>query len=187
MVYKDFKFQGEIGKGSFGKVFKATKRNNGEQVAIKVVENCDPHTTDHEVKILKMTNHKYIIKYLESFYSPNGELMIVFEFADAGTFESYNHLREEYCIWRCIAHIASALNYLHTLKPRHILHRDLKPANVLGLKYWNEQKKTKEVSWKVADFGIAKLLDEEAQKNYYADYSVGTPIYMAPEVFLFEN
>ena len=36
--------------------------------------------------------------------------------------------------------------------------------------------------WKLADFGIAKLLTMDAQGQYYAATHVGTPIYMAPEV-----
>ncbi len=83
---------------------------------------------------------------------------------------------------RKISHISSALEYLHGLRPSHILHRDLKPANVLGVSVWFEKFKENRIVWKLADFGIAKLLTMDAQGQYYAATHVGTPIYMAPEV-----
>ena len=70
--------------------------------------------------------------------------------------------------------LSSALKYLHAQK---ILHRDLKPDNILLKK--DEQGVIKIV---IADFGIAKLLNQKAQNQYYArNCSMGTPIYMAPE------
>ena len=166
----------------------ATRKDNGQKFAIKVVENCDPTTTDAEVAILKTTNHKHIIKYVESFYSLNGYLNIVLEFADRGTFETVINAGElgkkEFSIWRCICHISDALDYLHTLKPSHILHRDLKPANVLGMNEWNNEKDETRLNWKIADFGIAKLLNMDSQGQYYSSTLAGTPIYMAPEVII---
>ena len=37
------------------------------------------------------------------------------------------------------------------------------------------------VRWKIADFGVARVLDKNAYGEYYAQTNVGTPIYMAPE------
>ena len=80
----------------------------------------------------------------------------------------------EYNIWRIVSSLSSALKYLHAQK---ILHRDLKPDNILLKK--DEQGVIK---IKIADFGIAKLLNQKAQNEYYGrDCSHGTPIYMAPE------
>ena len=150
------------------------------------MENCDPTTTDAEVAILRTTSHSHIIKYIESFYNAVGHLNIVMEFADFETLEDAvkenRNNTEEYCIWRFICQISLALNYLHTLKPRHVLHRDLKPANVLGLNVWDTKFNEHRISWKIADFGIAQLLDRNSQGKYYAQSLAGTPIYMSPEV-----
>ena len=67
-------------------------------------------------------------------------------------------------------------SYLHNFERGKILHRDLKPDNILGVKAGPS------ITWKLADFGIAKLLVRERLSQMYAKTVVGTPIYMAPEV-----
>lgn len=63
--------------------------------------------------------------------------------------------------------LAAGLKYLHA---RGIIHRDLKPANILI---------TGNLLLKIADFGFAR------KSNTIDLYTslVGTPLYMAPEVY----
>ena len=70
--------------------------------------------------------------------------------------------------------MASALQYLHSQRPP-VIHRDFKPDNILG-KYDSGF-----VCWKIADFGVARVIREHAYGEYYAQTNDGTPIYMAPE------
>ena len=79
-------------------------------------------------------------------------------------------------VWRCMFKLSSALQYLHTQK---ILHRDLKPENILMKR---SHSNSNALTLKIADFGIAKLLNQKSQNEYYAyNCSMGTPCYMAPE------
>ncbi len=59
---------------------------------------------------------------------------------------------------------------MHAAHKQGIIHRDLKPANVLL---------TEDGTPRVADFGLAKKLDEQGQTATEA--VMGTPSYMAPE------
>ena len=183
---KQFCFQKELGRGRFGSVFMATRRNTGENLAIKVLESLNPKTASEEVAILKIIRHTYIIKYVESFYNNGGHLNIVMEFADLGTLENEvvnkRVNNEEYCIWRFVSQISDALKYLHTLKPRPVIHRDLKPTNILGFKKWNRKLNENTITWKISNFGCAKLINKNSQDEYNARSTDGTPIYMAPEV-----
>lgn len=72
--------------------------------------------------------------------------------------------------------MADALQYLHEQRPP-IIHRDLKPDNILGY----TDPKTGLLDWKIADFGLARLLKQNAYAEYYYSTAAGTPIYMAPE------
>ena len=70
--------------------------------------------------------------------------------------------------------MSSALGYLHS---QRILHRDLKPENVLL-----KSAPGGSLDVKIADFGIAKLLNQKTKNEYYGrNCSVGTACYMAPE------
>ena len=195
----NYRLEIELGEGAFGKVYKAKDIRTGAVVAIKAIEDFNPTTSDHEVLVLKGINHDEIIKCIDSFYSNDGWLGIVMEFADQGTLEDlrppkegfWSYIREriwgdegakEYNVWRLLAQIAEPLNFLHTLKPVPILHRDLKPANIMFKSVWNRQKKHHDLGLKIADYGMASLLSKKAESSYYATTCAATPVYMAPEV-----
>ena len=180
-----------IGKGAFGKVYKETR--DGELVAVKKIMDYDQDELK-EVEILQQLNHRYIIKMKSHYFEDHGmgeSLNIVMEFADKGTLTTFiaeeakdpnTFVFKEYCIWRFQAHLSGAIDYLHSHRPQHVLHRDVKPDNVLGVREVSHVTGNVGVTWKLADFGLAKLLTRDGQGRYYAATTVGTPIYMAPEV-----
>lgn len=73
---------------------------------------------------------------------------------------------------RIISDICSALDYAHN---NSIIHRDIKPSNIII---------TQNNITKIADFGIAKILDSEETNITKTGMLVGTPYYMSPEQIL---
>jgi serine/threonine protein kinase len=77
--------------------------------------------------------------------------------------------KSEYCLGIC-----RGLKYLHL---QNVIHRDLKPQNILLDAHWIA---------KIADFGLSKDVDASASARMTTG-SVGTPLYVAPEITLGEE
>ena len=80
-------------------------------------------------------------------------------------------------VWKFLAQMAGALKYLHSQHPP-VIHRDLKHENIIG------KKMVGGIQWKIADFGIARVLGKNAYGAYYARTQIGTEYYMAPEALM---
>lgn len=63
------------------------------------------------------------------------------------------------------------LEYLHK---NNITHRDLKPENILIFP---------DFRIKISDFGLSKLINNTATARAKSMTGVGTPVFMAPEIF----
>eukprot|EP00092_Neocalanus_flemingeri_P031729 GFUD01034463.1.p1 GENE.GFUD01034463.1~~GFUD01034463.1.p1 ORF type:complete len:292 (+),score=58.97 GFUD01034463.1:48-923(+) len=171
-----------LGEGCFGKVY---KENRGGVIC--AVKKIPKYKRDglKEAEVLMNLDNAYIIKYL-GHHIEGANLCIVMEFCDRGSLKEFIvqqaqdpatvHFKE-WAVWRVVYHLATALDYLHTLRPDHILHRDLKEDNILGQTQSNGR-----ISFKLGDFGIAKLLTETAQGEYYGTAIAGAACCMAPEV-----
>ena len=170
-----------LGEGAFGRVYEATMK-----VAIKEIKVNDRAL--NEVETLMALNHEHILRYYNHHYEDSNQTLVIWmEFGDCGTLTDKikeeaqmvdSIMFKEFTIWRFLGQISSALGYLHA-QPRPILHRDLKPDNILGV----TNLRTGGIKWKVGDFGLVKLLEEE--EYFYAMTICGTATYMAPEVSVY--
>jgi serine/threonine protein kinase len=165
----------EIGKGKYGKVFKGKDNKTNNNVAIKVFIYLS-NTSNNEIKILSLLNHKNIVKILD--YSIES-LFIVMELCDydlnqflidsdlrvniINNFSSEISLKYNWTI-----QMVNAISYLHI---NNIIHRDIKPENIL-IKQEN--------TWilKLTDFGVSKLM---AGRDHAYTFT-GTNYYMSPEM-----
>ena len=62
-----------IGRGSFGEVFKATKRSSGEERAVKIMSTFDKELFNHfsqEIISLKTLSHPNIVKIDQYHFDP---------------------------------------------------------------------------------------------------------------------
>ena len=182
-----------LGQGAFGKVYRVCDQQ-GNHYALKEI----PCSTNYnvgqaltEVETLKVLSHPNILRlYLtdlnRNFMGNITGVYILTEFCEGGNLNqrlaSSSNRATEY---KWITQLASALTYLHTCNPP-IAHRDLKPENVLL---------TSNDDIKLADFGLARqyvsmrfgpLVGGQSWIMQYTTYmasQVGTPLFMAPEVF----
>ena len=170
-----------IDSGQYSSVYQAEK--NGEHCALKVVNIFDLMNEQErtkclgEVKLLQSLTHPGIIRYFDSFIAEN-RLFISIEWADKGDLkklirkhEQEKEKIEENKIYEYLKNLASALEQMHS---QRIMHRDLKPANIL---YFSD-------GVKLSDLGLSKLVSDTTM---YAYSTVGTPLYMAPEVIVKEK
>lgn len=178
----------ELGRGASGRVFRGLDTRTGEQVAVKQVslERLLPSDISNimtEVELLKSLNHRNVVQYLGSFQTRH-HLYLVMELVDSGSLSSIIKASffgpfPEGLVAVYIEQVLQGLAYLHS---QGVVHRDVKGANILT---------TREGLVKLADFGVAAKLGEDALKASPDHFSkedqghtqpVGTPYWMAPEV-----
>lgn len=168
-----------LGEGASGKV--RIGKNRSTQ-ALRAVKEIYPYALEskggvralqHEVGIMRMLDHPHIVKLYEVFHDLS--VYLVMELCTGG--ELFDRIVSEaqtgFSEFRGASYmkqILSAICYLHT---HRIVHRDLKPENFIM------QDRSPDALIKVIDFGTAALL----QEGKALTAKVGTPQYVAPEVF----
>ncbi|KAI0124253.1 kinase-like domain-containing protein [Xylariales sp. AK1849] len=164
----------ELGRGSFGVVYKGIEKATGEIVAIKHIdlESTDDDIQDiqAEISVLSTCASSHVTQYKASFLR-GSKLWIVMEYLGGGS--CLDLLKPEPSVFSetqisiICRELLTGLEYLHA---EGKIHRDIKAANVL----LSESGKVK-----LADFGVAaQLTNIKSQRNTF----VGTPFWMAPEV-----
>ncbi|XP_053672993.1 serine/threonine-protein kinase PLK4 [Anopheles nili] len=165
-----------LGKGGFGCVYRARCIISGEIVAIKMISKQAMHSSGmtnrvrQEVAIHSKLKHPSILE-LYTFFEDYDYVYLVLELAENGELQHYLRKRmapfSEHEASLILRKIVDGLLYLHSHK---ILHRDISLSNLLL---------TKDMSIKIADFGLATELDRADDKQYTL---CGTPNYISPEV-----
>jgi len=172
-----------LGKGSFAVVKKGTPKEGGPAVAIKVVDKKDAQfdeaSLQQEIMIMKKVSHPNCIKMHEVF-DEKLKMYIVLELVCGGElFDriiNKGHYSEQDAA-HCIHDVTGAIAYLHSMG---VVHRDLKPENLL---YASDQPSDSDYETiKVADFGLAKIVQGGKEGDGSMTTTCGTPGYVAPEV-----
>ena len=177
-VEKSYEFIKELGKGSYGQVFRCQSKINGnvyacKKMSKKKIKNKEQFKT--EINLLRATDHPNIIK-LYDIYEDNKFIYLIMEECSGGEFfdslakraKEKKMYTEKECA-RIFKQILEAVNYLHA---HGVCHRDLKPENILFSNVADDS------CLKLIDFGLSKVIDGDQNLKG----TVGTTFYMAPEV-----
>ncbi|KAL8159567.1 hypothetical protein V2J09_001104 [Rumex salicifolius] len=169
-----------LGKGASKIVYKAFDEYEGIEVAWNQVKLYDflqsPEDLERlysEIHLLKTLNHKNIMKFYTSWVdTSNRNINFVTEMFTSGTLRQYRQKHKRVNI-RAIKdwcrQILKGLLYLHSHDPP-VIHRDLKCDNIFINGNQGEVK--------IGDLGLAAIL-----RKSHAAHCVGTPEFMAPEVY----
>ncbi len=173
-----------IGKGRYGRVFKASYRL--DDVAVKVFHTVEKASWAHEVDIYQtcLFCHPNILRFVASDSRDCGsqvELWLITEYCEFGslydvlsqnTFSPENMLQLAYTAVSGLDHLHTEI-FGHEAKPA-IVHRDLKSRNILV---------KRDYTCCIGDLGLALRYDrKKEQAEDPPSKKVGTKRYLAPEI-----
>ena len=169
-----FEYLRTLGRGGMGIVYGARQMALKRDVAIKMILDRGASESQiarfqSEAEAVARFQHPNIVQIFEV-GDIGGTPYCVLEYVEGGTLGhvlQHKPIEAEEAA-RIAECLARAVHYAHH---RKILHRDLKPGNILM---------TVERVPKIADFGLAKHLDDDTGQTQGGQV-VGTPKYMAPE------
>lgn len=177
----DYQLLRQLGRGAMASVYLAEQQSLNRRVALKVLaaELCrDQAYVDrfrHEARAAASLVHPGIVQvyevgvveiegvrrhYLAQEYVADGTL---------GRHAERNGALEPGRVLEVLWQVGSALA---VAAERGLVHRDIKPDNLMV---------DRSGSVKVADFGLARLLEANTPRMTQAGVAMGTPLYMSPE------
>lgn len=175
-----FKYDKEVGRGSFKTVYRGLDTQTGVAVAWcelldKKVNKTERQRFREEAEMLKKLQHPNIVRFYNYWEASTGKkknIVLVTELMLSGTLKSYLRrfkkitpkVLKSWC-----RQILKGLYFLHTRSPS-IIHRDLKCDNIFITGTTG--------SIKIGDLGLATLKNRSFAKSV-----IGTPEFMAPEMY----
>jgi hypothetical protein len=160
-----------ISSGAMGAVYRAVDTDIGVNVAIKrLLDRRHAARFEIEARLLSRLRHDRVVRVLDYFQDETGQYLVMnlVEGVDLGRL-----LMERGApglpLDDAIEYVRQACEALQYVHEQQIIHRDVKPQNMI----------LSESGVVLVDFGVARELGDED----YGTVGVGTPRFMAPEVF----
>ncbi|MFE4617605.1 serine/threonine-protein kinase [Streptomyces sp. NPDC056747] len=165
-----------IGRGGMGEVWQATDEVLGRPVAVKLMlgHGSDPSAGDRfrlEAQTAARLSHPHVVGVFD-FGTWDGKLFLVMELVEGDSLASNPSAPTVLPPERVAVVAAHAAAGLAAAHRQGVVHRDIKPGNLLV---------DAEGTVKLADFGIARFVDDPSGALTTTGQIVGTGLYLAPE------
>ncbi len=179
-----FKIQRLVARGGMGKIYEAGQHPLGRRVALKVMdlgyaEDLDPDFQKRfflEASTCASLSHPNTIRVFDYGHTDDETYYIVMEFIDGETLLNVIDREAPLDPLRVIHIARQVCASLAEAHGQGVIHRDLKPSNVLLTRHGEHEDFAK-----VLDFGLVKLLHEDAEEMTKSGLFLGSPNYMSPE------
>ena len=172
-----FQIDDLLGEGGMGRVYKATDRELGRVIAIKVL--LSELTNDaqviqrfkHELLLASRISHKNILR-IHDLSEADGVKFITMAYVEGKDLNQVLKTEHPLPLERCMKFARQLCEALAAAHAEGVVHRDFKPHNVLV---------AKDDHVYVSDFGLATSFETAKMGMTRSGAFVGTPKYMSPE------
>lgn len=181
-VVGNFKIIEVIGRGGFGKVYRAEHTLLHESFAVKLLnvgtqaEQEFIQRFQREARVLAQLKHENVVHLADFGLLPGGGFYLIMEYLEGMSLQQCLKARQPFPIPRMrslVSQVCKVLGYIHE---KGVIHRDIKPGNLFLSPLEKGPEKVK-----LIDFGIAALDDEDVEPLTQAEAFLGTAKYASPE------
>jgi len=185
LIQNRYEVEEPIGRGGMSSVYRARDLSSGQKVAFKVMH---AHLLDNpanvrrfrrEAQAANKVRHPHAVQIFDVGVTPNGSPYIIMDYLDGPSLSDVIAENGKLPVERCLKIFIQACEGMSHVHELGVLHRDLKPSNIVLVKEGDEEDYVK-----VVDFGIARVLAEEARSTLSktpTGHALGSPPYMSPE------
>ncbi len=172
----------QIGQGGMGAVYLGRHTMLGRPAAIKVLLPALSQNREmvgrffNEARAATAIRHPGIVEIYDFGFLPNGAAYIAMEMLEGESLSARLRRQGRLPAGATIEIGRQVAAALHAAHSKAITHRDLKPDNVFLISDPEIGERVK-----LLDFGIAKLITEDAGNRTRTGMVMGTPVYMSPE------
>lgn len=155
-----FRMLQQLGRGHFASVYLCVEKATGFKFAVKKFERRSGESQrsqteglQQEIAVLMSVSHPNVLCLKDTFDETDGVYLIL-ELASEGELFNWIVMKQKLSedeTRKVFIQLFQGIKYLHE---RNIVHRDIKPENILLT--------DKNLSVKLADFGLAKIIGEES-------------------------
>lgn len=195
---QQYTIQEQLGKGHFASVYLCVEKSTGTRYAVKKFEKrsgpgerSKVEGLQQEIAVLMGVSHPNLLCLKDTFDEDDG-VYLVLELAPEGELFNWIVMKQKLTeaesrkvfvqLFQAVKYLVSSNRYMKascltesSQHERNIVHRDIKPENILL--------EDKNLTIKLADFGLAKIIGEES----FTTTLCGTPSYVAPEILQSSN